>query len=86
MLWKRALLQDMNETSIRAIADFIVSSGLQDAGYEYVNLDDCIVSEQRAPNGTLVPDPTRFPSGFKSLFDYIHSKGLKAGIYTGEGE
>lgn len=55
----------MNETSIRAIVDLIVSSGLQAAGYEYVNLDDCIVQPTRNSQGQLVPDSTRFPSGIK---------------------
>jgi len=75
----------MNETSIRGIVDLMVSKGLRDAGYTYVNLDDCIVESARDSSGHLVADSTRFPSGFKSLFDYVHSKGLKAGIYTDRG-
>lgn len=49
-----------------------------------VNLDDCMVEVKRDASGKLVPDQSRFPSGFKSLSDYIHSKGLKFGVYTGQ--
>jgi hypothetical protein len=61
------------------------SKGYKDAGYEYVNVDDCWPSHQRAKNGRLQPDPNRFPSGIKALADYIHSKGLKFGIYGDVG-
>eukprot|EP00041_Stephanoeca_diplocostata_P014885 m.281600 g.281600 ORF g.281600 m.281600 type:complete len:307 (+) comp19841_c0_seq8:236-1156(+) len=58
-----------------------VSSGLRDAGYTYLNLDDCYVGS-RAPNGTLLPDFRKFPSGMRDLSDYVHSKGLLFGVYT----
>jgi alpha-galactosidase len=76
---------EFNETMIKGIADLFVSRGLKDAGYQYVNIDDCWALPQRAANGDLVPDPARFPNGVKALADYVHSKGLKFGIYTSAG-
>jgi alpha-galactosidase len=66
------------------MVDIIVSSGMKKAGYTYANLDDCW-QISRAADGTIVADPTRFPSGIKALADYVHSKGLKFGIYTSGG-
>lgn len=74
-----------NEVEIKAVVDTMVSLGLRDLGYRYVNLDDGIVSAQRDANGDLVPDPTGFPSGFKALADYIHSQGMLFGVYTDRG-
>ncbi len=76
---------DFNEDMVKAIADLFVSSGLKDAGYQYVNLDDCWAAHDRDANGDYVPDPARFPHGIKALADYVHSKGLKLGIYTSAG-
>ncbi|QFU88148.1 NPCBM/NEW2 domain-containing protein [Amycolatopsis sp. YIM 10] len=76
---------DFNETLVRDIADIFVSHGLKEAGYTYVNLDDCWALPERAPNGDLVPDPVRFPHGIKAVADYVHSKGLKFGIYSSAG-
>ncbi|AFN75841.1 alpha-galactosidase [Melioribacter roseus P3M-2] len=75
---------DIDETLIKEIADAIVESGMKDAGYIYVNLDDCWHGE-RDSLGFIHPDPERFPSGMKALADYIHSKGLKIGIYSCAG-
>jgi len=74
-----------DETLIKAIADAMVSSGMKAAGYQYVNIDDGWSQKQRDPSGTLVPDSERFPSGIKALADYVHSKGLKLGIYGDRG-
>jgi alpha-L-fucosidase len=74
-----------NEAMIKSIADLFVSRGLKDAGYQYVNIDDCWALPQRNAQGNLVPDPARFPNGIKSLADYVHGKGLKFGIYTSAG-
>jgi len=74
-----------NETMIRGIADTFVSAGLKDAGYQYINLDDCWAETSRDSSGHLVPSRTRFPSGIKALADYVHGKGLKLGIYTSAG-
>ncbi len=59
--------------------------GTQGAGYQYVNLDDCWALPSRDADGKLVPDPVRFPDGIKAVADYVHSKGLKLGIYTSAG-
>jgi alpha-galactosidase len=71
---------NMDETLIKAIADVFVSSGMQAAGYEYVNLDDCWM-DGRDSNGKLRWNTSKFPSGIPALADYVHTKGLKLGIY-----
>ncbi|MFI7343537.1 NPCBM/NEW2 domain-containing protein [Streptomyces sp. NPDC050085] len=76
---------DFNESMVKGIADLFVAKGLKDAGYQYVNLDDCWALPTRDANGKLVPDPVRFPNGIKGVADYVHSKGLKLGIYTSAG-
>ncbi|WP_419993244.1 NPCBM/NEW2 domain-containing protein [Streptomyces boninensis] len=76
---------DFNEAMVKGIADIFVERGLKDAGYEYVNLDDCWALPERNADGKLVPDPARFPNGIKAVADYVHSKGLKFGIYTSAG-
>lgn len=75
---------NIDEKLIREIADVIVSSGMRDAGYEYINLDDCWHGD-RDSLGFIQPNPERFPSGMKALADYIHSKGLKIGLYSDAG-
>jgi alpha-galactosidase len=65
-------------------AEAIINQGLNKLGYEYVNMDDCW-AEGRYTNGTVYPDPTSFPNGIKSVADYVHSLGLKFGIYTDRG-
>jgi len=75
---------NVDEKLIRETADAMVSSGMKDAGYEYVNIDDCWHGERDA-RGFIQPDPERFPSGMKALADYIHSLGLKLGIYSDAG-
>lgn len=69
------------ETILKQIADAMVSSGMRDAGYKYLIIDDCWTGTRDA-NGLIQPDATKFPSGMKSLADYVHSKGLKLGIYS----
>ena len=77
---------NINETLIKGVADAMVSSGMQAAGYQYVNLDDnWMANPARDASGNLKADPTRFPSGMKALADYVHSKGLKIGIYGDHG-
>ncbi|WP_266172061.1 glycoside hydrolase family 27 protein [Dyella subtropica] len=76
---------DINEGVIRAAADAMVSSGMKDAGYRYVVIDDCWHGERDA-NGDIQADAKRFPSGIKALADYIHAKGLKFGIYSDAGK
>ncbi|MFJ3222082.1 NPCBM/NEW2 domain-containing protein [Streptomyces sp. NPDC086783] len=76
---------EFNEDMVKGIADIFVAKGLKDAGYQYVNLDDCWALPTRDGDGKLVPDPARFPNGIKAVADYVHSKGLKLGIYTSAG-
>src|SRR5258708_5694208 len=75
---------DVSEQLIREMADAMVSSGRNAAGYQYVNIDDCW-QVSRDAQGNIVADPTRFPRGIKALADYVHSKGLKLGVYTDAG-
>ncbi|HWX91542.1 MAG TPA: alpha-galactosidase [Terriglobales bacterium] len=75
---------NVSEQLIRETADAMVSAGMQAAGYQYVNIDDCW-QVSRDAQGTIVADPKRFPSGIKALADYVHSKGLKLGVYTDAG-
>ena len=75
---------DINEDTVRKTADAMVSSGMRDAGYQYVVIDDCWHGKRDA-NGFIQADPEKFPSGIKALADYIHSKGLKFGIYSDAG-
>lgn len=72
---------NINEGLIRQMADALVSSGMRDLGYEYVVVDDCWFNPNRDSAGNLQGDPSRFPSGMKALGDYLHSRGLKFGIY-----
>ncbi|MCO6478897.1 MAG: alpha-galactosidase [Phaeodactylibacter sp.] len=67
---------------MRDIADAFVELGLREAGYEYVILDDGWMARERDANGNLIADPEKFPSGMKALADYVHSKGLKFGLYN----
>ena len=73
---------DINEQLIREAADTFVTEGYKDAGYEYIVIDDCWSLKERDAEGRLVADPDKFPSGMKALADYIHSKGLKFGMYS----
>ncbi|ARF54252.1 hypothetical protein B1H19_08630 [Streptomyces gilvosporeus] len=76
---------EFNEGMVKGIADLLTAKGLKDAGYRYVNLDDCWALPARDGGGRLVPDPKRFPHGLKAVADYVHAKGLKFGIYTSAG-
>ena len=76
---------NVSEDLIKETADAMAASGMKDAGYEYVVIDDCW-QIGRDSLGFIVADPERFPSGIKALADYIHSKGLKFGIYSCAGD
>ena len=80
-----ALGEDVSEKVVMEIADAFVSSGLKDAGFTYVVIDDYWHGGRDSVTGLLYPDPDRFPSGIKALADYVHSKGLKFGIYSDAG-
>jgi alpha-galactosidase len=75
---------DVGESLVRETADAMVESGMRDAGYEYVVMDDCW-QVARDEEDRIVADPERFPSGIAALADYIHGKGLKFGLYTDVG-
>jgi alpha-galactosidase len=75
---------NVSEQLIRETADAMVSSGMRDAGYRYINIDDCWHGERDA-RGFIQANKERFPSGIKALSDYVHSKGLKLGIYSDAG-
>ena len=75
----------INEQLIKETADYIVKLGLDKVGYKYVNVDDCWALEGRDKDGHIIVDSKAFPSGMKSLSDYIHSKGLKFGLYSSAG-
>ena len=77
--------KDINDSLIRQIADTMVEKGYLEAGYEYLIIDDCWSLKERDNIGNLVPDPEKFPNGMKSLADYVHSKGLKFGMYSCAG-
>ncbi|KAM4621209.1 alpha-galactosidase A [Polymixia lowei] len=75
----------ISERLYMQMADVMVKEGWKEAGYEYVCIDDCWPSHQRDAQGRLQADPKRFPGGIKKLADYVHSKGLKLGIYGDVG-
>lgn len=77
--------KDIDEKLILEIADAFVEKGYKDAGYEYIVIDDCWSLKKRDENNRLVPDPQKFPHGMKYIADYIHSKGLKFGMYSCAG-
>jgi alpha-galactosidase len=75
---------NVSEELIKGMADAMVSSGMKDAGYQYVLIDDCW-QVSRDAQGNIVADPKTFPSGMKALADYVHGKGLKFGLYSDVG-
>ena len=78
--------EEINERVIMETADAMVSKGLLDAGYEYLVIDDCWSERERDPEtGKIIPDHIKFPSGMKAVSDYVHSKGLKFGMYSCAG-
>src|SRR4051794_14191867 len=87
---------NINEDLIRSTALAMKNNGMADAGYKYVNLDDCwqdgrtLTAPDKAlvardADGHIISDPTNFPSGMKSLADYVHSLGMKFGLYSSNG-
>jgi alpha-galactosidase len=75
---------EIDENLIKEMADTMVENGMQAAGYEYINIDDCWHGERDA-QGNIQVNQQRFPSGVKALADYVHSKGLKLGLYSDAG-
>ncbi|XP_063169517.1 alpha-galactosidase A [Candoia aspera] len=92
--WERFLCQTdcereprqcISEQLFRQMADRMAMDGWKDVGYRFLCIDDCWMAPTRDKQGRLQPDPKRFPSGIQSLADYVHSKGLKLGIYADIG-
>ncbi|MBK0369096.1 glycoside hydrolase family 27 protein [Flavobacterium agrisoli] len=75
----------IDEKLVKEIANDLVDSGMAAAGYNYIVLDDGWMTRERDANGNLVPDPAKFPTGMKALIEYVHSKGLKFGLYNCAG-
>ena len=76
---------NINDALIRKQADAMVSKGLKRVGFDHINIDDGFFGGRNEETGELLIHPTRFPNGLKPVADYIHSKGLKAGIYSDAG-
>ena len=76
---------NISEQLIMETADAMVEKGYRDAGYEYLVIDDCWSLKERGADGKLIPDPEKFPHGMKYVADYVHSKGLKFGMYSCAG-
>ena len=76
---------NISEQLILETADAMVEKGYRDAGYEYLVIDDCWSLKERGADGKLIPDPEKFPHGMKYVADYVHSKGLKFGMYSCAG-
>ena len=76
---------EINETLINDTINYLVSTGLKDLGYNYMNLDDCWQKSRNNETKVIIPDADKFPNGIKPLADYAHSKGLKFGLYSDAG-
>jgi len=70
---------------VKRTADAMVSTGMKDVGYQFINIDDCWSLATRGADGSLQHDPARFPDGIKPIADYVHGLGLKLGIYGDRG-
>lgn len=75
----------IHESLIKEVVEALIASGMRDAGYQYVVLDDGWEAMERDSLGNILPDPVRFPSGMKALADFIHSKGFKFGLHNCAG-
>jgi len=82
--WNTFRCDGLNEQLVKDIADKMVENGMRDAGYQYINLDDCW-QIGRDSKGKIIVDSIKFPAGIQALADYIHSKGLKLGLYSDVG-
>ncbi|MBR5858941.1 MAG: glycoside hydrolase family 27 protein, partial [Clostridia bacterium] len=77
--------RNIDEKLIMETADAFIENGLLEAGYNYLVIDDCWAEMKRDENNRLVPDKNKFPNGMKYVADYVHSKGLKFGMYSCAG-
>ncbi len=76
---------DINQKVIKDNADQIIKLGLDKVGYVYVNIDDCWMLKDRNDKGRIQHDEAKFPGGMKPVGDYLHTKGLKFGLYSSAG-
>lgn len=76
---------NISEDLIKQTVDTLVDLGLDKLGYNYVNLDDCWMLENRTPDGHFIVDSEAFPTGMKDLGDFLHERNLKFGIYSSGG-
>ncbi|MEC3973748.1 glycoside hydrolase family 27 protein [Amycolatopsis sp. H20-H5] len=83
--WNQVRCYDLTEQVVRDAADALASTGMREAGYHYVVIDDCWQAPTRAADGSLRPDPVRFPGGIAALAEYVHDRGLLFGIYAVPG-
>src|ERR1044071_2564015 len=74
----------ISDSVVRQVADAMATNGMKAAGYQFVNIDDCWAAS-RDSNGVVVVNSSKFPNGIKAVADYVHSKGLKLGLYTDHG-
>lgn len=77
---------DVDEDIIKKVADAMATNGMRDLGYQFINIDDFWHADSREEDGRPKADPKKFPHGMKYLCDYVHSKGLKLGIYSCAGD
>jgi alpha-galactosidase len=77
---------DVNQSIIYDTAKQIVALGLKDAGYQYINIDDCWAAQDRDDSQRLQAHPVKFSDGIGALADYIHNLGMKIGIYSDDGQ
>lgn len=82
--WNTFECEGVNEKVIMEMVDAMIFSGMKEVGYEFIVIDDCW-QIGRDKKGYIIVDEEKFPSGIKKLVDYIHSKGLKFGIYSDAG-
>ena len=75
----------VNATILQSTAQAMHDTGLQQSGYAYINSDDCWMEANRSADGHQVADPVKFPAGFQAVTAFIHSLGLKSGLYTAKG-
>ncbi|MFE3379955.1 glycoside hydrolase family 27 protein [Streptomyces anulatus] len=83
--WNCLRCANLTETAVVEMADALVASGMREAGYRYVVVDDCWQAHRRGPDGRLRAHPGRFPSGMAALGQEIHRRGLGFGLYLAPG-
>ncbi|QWF82820.1 glycoside hydrolase family 27 protein [Amycolatopsis sp. CA-230715] len=83
--WNQTRCYGLTERAVREAADALVRTGMRDAGYRYVVVDDCWQDFTRGARGELRANPQRFPGGIAALAEYVHRRGLLFGIYSVPG-